>query len=169
MSCLDLSSGFCQLADSFYPMYTYCGVIYFLDMLPECLRFFTNANIILQTLRYNDCLNGLDVSIIWHSTFLPYPKNCLDHFHAEGHKHINTSPDVPWGPGDIYKKEHPTVIQEADWTPFIFSNATVLLKLLYCSDVPVLPTIRDVSLIDGQALIWEWWELHLGIMRGDWG
>lgn len=81
-------------------------------------------------------------------------------------KVISTSPNVPWGPGDIYKKEHPTVIQEADWTPFIFSNATGLLKLLYCSDVPVLPMISDVSLIDGQALIWEWWELHLGIVRG---
>ncbi len=94
----------------------------------------------------------------------------LDLFHAEGHKHINTSPVVLWEPSDIYKNEHQTVIREAEWTSFILSNATVLPKLQHSSDVPdpVLPTIShsDVSLIDGQALIWEWWELHLGRMRG---
>lgn len=131
------------------------------------LVYFPNAlHLFITDLRNNCSLNG--VNGVWRSTFLPYLKNCLDYFYAEGHKHINTSPVVLWEPCDIYKNEHQNVIQEAEWTSFILSNATVLSKLQGSSVVSVLPTIShtDVSLIDGQALIREWWELHLGRMRG---
>lgn len=125
-------------------------------------------DLFITDLRNNDCLNGVNVCSIWCSKFLPYLKNCLDRFHAEGHKHINTSPVVLWEPCDIYKNEHQTVIQEAEWKSFILSKATVLPKLQHSSDVPVLPMIShsDVSLIDGQALIWEWWGIAPGQDEG---
>ncbi len=158
--CLHLSLSLCKLADSLSKVH----LLY----------------------RHICCLNALDLFLLtWETTtvwmvlisaafdaahFSLSEELSLDLFHAEGHKHINTSPVVLWEPRDIYKNEHQTVILEAEWTSFILSNATVLPKLQHSSDVPdpVLPTIShsDVSLIDGQALIWEWWELHLGRMRG---